>query len=392
MALRNKLACCITLAIAGMQTAFADDASSNVFSVSGYGTFGLTHSSEDKGDFIPLIGPTRGVGHTHDTAAYTDSRAALQVNAKFNDKLSAVAQFVSENDENNSYEPRLVAANLKYQATPGLSVAVGRFVAPFYMLTDFQRTGYALPWVRAPAEVYNIIFSADGAIGTYKFNAGNVAFTTQLFYSHASNNTFAADALSGITAQADIGSSTFRIARIHSSLTLKSSGLDAALGYYRPALSGLADEWAVKGHSTSFTGIGYAYDPGNWFFRTEATRLTGDRDLLAKSTRIYASGGVRVGAFTPYATVAKVSIDSPLTIGAADPIGVINGVLAANNSAARSFTLGNRWDFRSNFDFKVEFTHTKNGAGSSGGLQNLQPGFEPGKSYDLFSAAVDFVF
>lgn len=392
MALRNKLAYCVAFALAGTQTVFADEASGPVVSVSGFGTFGLVHSTEDKADFIPLIGPTRGVGYTNNTAAYTDSRAALQVNAKFNDRFSAVAQFVSENGEDNSYEPRLVTANVKYQATPGLDITVGRFVAPFYMLTDFQRTGYAFPWVRAPADVYSIIFSADGAMGTYKFNIGSAAVTTQLFYTHASTNLFEANGQLGITAQVDVGSSTFRVARIHTSLTLKSAGLDAALSYYRPAFSGLADQWAVNGDSVTFTGIGYAYDPGNWFLRTEATRLSGDRDLLAKSTRAYISAGARIGAFTPYATVARVSNDGPLSIGAGDPIGIINGALAANNIATKSFTVGNRWDFRPNFDFKVEFTHAKNGSGSNGGLQNLQPAFETGKSYDLVSAAVDFVF
>ncbi|HEX6831945.1 MAG TPA: hypothetical protein VF132_00315 [Rudaea sp.] len=392
MAFRNKLACCIAIAIAGTQTASADDATSNMFSVSGYGTLGLVHSSEDKADFIPLVGPTVGVGHSDSTSARTDTRAAVQIDAKFNDRFSAVAQFVSELDENNTYDPRLAVANLKYQATPGLTFTLGRFIAPFYMLTDFQRTGYAFPWVRPPAEVYNLAFSTDGIMGTYKFNAGSAAVTTQLFYAHGSTNTFDVDGMAGVTAQADIGASTFRVAYMHSSLTIKSAGLDGALAYYRPMFDKLADQWAVRGDSTSFTGVGYAYDPGQWFFRAEATRTTGERDFLAKTTRMYASGGVRLGAFTPYVTLAKVKNDGPLSIGSEDPIGVINAVLSGNDGSHHSFTVGNRWDFHSNLDFKVEFSHVKNGSGSAGELSNVQPGFVPGKAYNLVSATVDFVF
>ncbi len=207
MTQRRTLVRCVALAIAlaGTQHAFADDGGSSIFSVSGYGTLGVAHSSEDKADFIPLAGPTEGVGYSHSTTLETDTRAGLQINAKFNDKFSAVTQFVSELDENNSYEPRLVIANAKYQFTPAFNVAVGRFVAPFYMLTDFQRIGYAYPWVRPPADVYDLAFSADGAIGTYKFNAGSVAFTTQLFYSQASNKTFTVDGMLGLTAQAEVG-------------------------------------------------------------------------------------------------------------------------------------------------------------------------------------------
>jgi hypothetical protein len=392
MTSRNKLACCIALAIAGgTQVAFAEDAN-QIFSVSGYGTLGLVHSTEDKADFIPLVGPPKGVGHSDSTTPETDSRVGLQVNAKFNEKFSAVAQFVSELDENNSYDPQLVAANVKYKITPNLDIAVGRFMAPLYVLTDFERIGYAFPWVRPPVEVYNVSFSADGAIGTYRFTSGSAAFTTQLFYSHSSNKTFTTDGMLGLSVQADIGAHSFRVARVHSSLTINSAALNSALDYYRPALPALANQWAVNGDSTSFTGLGYTYDPGKWFLRGEATRITGERDLMPKATRMYASAGMRLKAFTPYATVAKVNNDGPTSIGAADPIGVINGALAANNAASHSVTLGTRWDFHTNLDFKFEVTHAKNASGSAGQLTNLQPGFEPGKGYNLVSAVVDFVF
>ena len=392
MKMRNTLAYCVALALAGTQYAVADEGNSNIFSVSGYGTLGIVHSSENKAEFIPQTGPTKGVGYSDSTSATPDSRIGLQVNAKFTDKISGVVQLVSESDEDNNYDPRLVIANVKYQFTPSFNVTLGRFVGPLYMLTDYQRIGYAFPWVRPPAEVYNLAFSTDGVIGAYKFNTGDVAFTTQLFYSHSSTKTFEVSGLLGFTAQADYGSSTFRFARASSSLTIKNAALDAAFGYYPPILSPLANQWAVRGDSTTFTGIGYAYDPGKWFVRAEATRLTGEHNILAKSTQMYASAGARFGSLTPYVTLAKVSNDGPLTIGASDPVGVINGVLAGNDASRKSYTLGNRWDFRSNLDFKVEFTHTKNGNGSAGGLTNPQPGFEPGKGYNLASAAIDFVF
>ena len=57
-----------------------------------------------------------------------------------------------------------------------------------------------------------------------------------------------------------------------------------------------------------------------------------------------------------------------------------------------TFTVGARWDFVRNAALKVQFEHTRIGAGSTGGLGNLQPGFRPGGSLNVISATIDFVF
>jgi hypothetical protein len=45
-----------------------------------------------------------------------------------------------------------------------------------------------------------------------------------------------------------------------------------------------------------------------------------------------------------------------------------------------------------NAALKLQFDHTDIGSGSSGVLGNLQPGFQSGRKFDLFSATIDFVF
>ena len=53
---------------------------------------------------------------------------------------------------------------------------------------------------------------------------------------------------------------------------------------------------------------------------------------------------------------------------------------------------GVRWDFIKNVDLKLQYDHTRLGEGSPGLLINLQPGFRPGGTVDLFSAAIDFIW
>jgi hypothetical protein len=55
-------------------------------------------------------------------------------------------------------------------------------------------------------------------------------------------------------------------------------------------------------------------------------------------------------------------------------------------------SLGARWDFAKNVDLKVQFDHIRIGADSDGPLINIQPGFRPGGTVNLFNATVDFVF
>jgi len=107
---------------------------------------------------------------------------------------------------------------------------------------------------------------------------------------------------------------------------------------------------------------------------------------------MYVSGGVRTGAFTPYMTLAQVHLDSDTSIGARDPIGVINAGLSGTNANQKSVTLGTRWDFHENLALKAEYAHVDVPTGSTGGLVNRQPGFVTGRDYDLLSISLDFVF
>jgi hypothetical protein len=387
----NKLAALIATALAASCVTARSDAS-DMFSVSGYGTLGVVHSSEADADFAPVLGTPSGAGRTDRTSASPDTRVGLQVDARFSDKFSGTAQFVSELDEHNSYEPELVAANVKYQFTPAFSVTAGRFVAPFYMLSDFQRVGYAYTWVRPPAEVYNTAFNLDGASATYRFTVGSVALSAQAFYGHTETAGVIVDGMGGVTVQADFGASTIRAAHIRGSATVANEQLSQALALYRPAFGDLADQYEIRGDDVRFTALGYSYDPGSWFLKSEVTRVTGEPNLLGKTTRLFVGAGARFDKFTPYATFAKVKMDSALTLGAGDPIGIINGALAGTNVGRKSYTLGARWDFRTNMDLKLEFTHSKNDSGSNGDLRNTGPGFVPGRAYNLVSVSYDFVF
>jgi hypothetical protein len=145
------------------------------------------------------------------------------------------------------------------------------------------------------------------------------------------------------------------------------------------------------------------YDPGKWFVMGEWA-TTDLRSVLGKSTGWYVTAGYRLAKFTPYLTYAAVKADNDTSdpgldlsmlppFLAAPAAGLNAGLNTALRSTAvqRTISLGTRWDFMKNVDLKLQFDHTRLGAGSAGLLTNLQPEFVRGGTVNLFTATIDFV-
>ena len=120
----------IVAALALSITGLAQANTSDRFSISGFGTLGIAHSTEDQADVSPDIQTMSGVGASHSTTARLDSRFALQLDARLSDDLSAVVQAVSEYAVTESYSPEISLAHLKYQVNPKLALRLGRITAP----------------------------------------------------------------------------------------------------------------------------------------------------------------------------------------------------------------------------------------------------------------------
>jgi hypothetical protein len=127
--------------------------------------------------------------------------------------------------------------------------------------------------------------------------------------------------------------------------------------------------------------------------------------VFGKRSAWYASGGYRLGKFTPYVTYARTKSESNtsdpgLTLAGLPPFlaGPATGLNAGLNAVLgsvpvqKTVSVGARWDFAKSAALKLQFDHTRLGAGSPGTLINLQPGFQPGGKFNVFSATIDFVF
>ncbi len=387
----HLVALAVSLAIAPAAQA-ADD----MFTFSGFGTVGLAHSTERNADVPTDFQSDKGVGASDGTSGRLDSRLAVQVNANFSDDFSGVFQAVSEYAVTTSYRPEVSLAHVRYRFSPAFTARLGRISAPLYMLSEFQRVGYAHNWARPPAEVYDYLVAMDGVEGLYTVNAGDTVIGLQAFYGEIDSERALVEDLHGLAVHLDRGASSFRISQIRGRVGYSSAQIDALFDAYRqmpvPGLGEAVARLSPRDVDGRFSSVGYSYDPGHWFMRAEAIRADYAPSILGKTTAGYLSAGLRRGAWTPSFTFAHLdsaSIDAP---GALDPVGLLNGAVAQNRSSRHSYTASLRWDVRDSVAVKLQGSHVRNHADSFGGLGNFQPGFQPGRSYNLVSATVDFVF
>jgi hypothetical protein len=395
----------------------AQDAGSSMFKVSGFGTLAATHSSDKTSDFITNYAEPSGPGLTRSVDFGVDSRVGLQLDVKFSDRFSAVVQGVSEHRYDNTYTPYLNMAHLKFQALPGLSFRAGRLPYSAYLISDYQKVGYAQPWVRPPVEVYqfNPITYIDGGDLNWQANAGDAAFSGQVVAGTTSVKVpqfgtvakFKANNVAGGSLALSYGHATFRGFYVQMKATLDNDILDGPTGpfailrapylptpggpvanpYYSPIL---ADEFQIKDDKISYLSFGFNYDPGNWFLMCEWTRKRGDEDILLHFTAGYLTAGIRLGNWTPYIAGAWKSTDSQTT----NPNPIINALVSTSDHAQTSATVGLRWDFFANLALKAQVDHVKNATDSYGALVNNPLPFPNGTggTYNLATLALDFVF
>ena len=350
--------------------AHADDAAntnpdwSKIFTFSGFGTAGVTHSSLGAADYTDNLFQPKGAGASSRYSFTNTTKMGAQVNAQFTNQLSAVVQLITQEDYNNSYAPTVEWANIKYAFTPDLSIRAGRIALPSFLSADYRNVGYANPWVNAPAEVYNLlpITNSDGVDASYKVHFSNFYNTVQALY--GSNNTHVPGPIK--VAVKDL----FGVFD-----TVEKGALTARVGYEQ----GNVTLGPFPTQSLRFYNIGAGYDPGDWFVQSEWARATVGHVIPGYSSW-YLMGGYRIQKFTPYVMVSNEKSLHDTTF------------YPSARQGQKDHSVGVRWDFYKNADLKVQYDHVTLPGNAAGYFINPQKNFSLGSSANVISAVLDFVF
>jgi hypothetical protein len=402
----------------------------DIFQLHAYGTLGVVHSSQDQADFVSSNSQQpQGAGFSHSWAYDVDSKAAVQLDAKITDRLSAVVQLISENDANSSwtgkmnprYRPSLEWANFKFAITDEWTVRAGRMVLPINMVSEYRNVGYSLPFVRPPVEIYGPVpfTNVDGGELSYAKRIGDLTNTVVVGVgdttSRVVNGAFQTN-LFFITDTVEVGALTVKASFLHNPArsvtgfgTFYTAFADMAAA--TPGGEKAASTALYLDHRYNFSNwyniehydLGASYDPGNWFVMTELHRYSSN-GIVGSANAGFVNAGFRTHGFTPYVTYSQIktshSVSPSIPLNGLDPgvaaygdmINSIDLSFSQGSEAQRTLSAGLRWDFMKNLDLKVQYDNVHLGAGSTGLFTNEQAGFRLGSSANVFSATIDFVF
>lgn len=382
------------------------------WSLRGFGSAGAVYSDQADADYTSSILKGSGAGASGRWSPSVDSRLGAQLNLKAGPQWSAVLQVVSEQRRDHSYRPMVEWANIQYQATPDLALRVGRIALPVFLAADYRKVGYAYPWVRTPVEVYGAIpfGNSDGVDATYRWNRGPLKDVTQVFFGSTSRDlpgagSMATRKLAGFSNTLEYGAASVRMSIFSTELSIDVlRGFFDGLRQFGPQGAVLAEHYAVDHKRATAYSTGASYDPGNWFVMGEMGRMK-SRSFLGDTTGVYASGGYRIGDFTPYLSYARVRSNSAATepglmLGGLPPPAAAAGAalnaylswLLTTIPVQRTISIGTRWDCAADIALKLQFDRVTPLGGSRGTFINVQPGFRSGRSVNVASAVLDFVF
>lgn len=346
-----------------------------IFKFGGFGTLGISHSNMGLGDYVLDSTLPKGPGISNRWSANNDSRIGVQATASFTPKVSAVLQLISEYQFDGNYHPIVEWANVKYAFTPDAYLRIGRIALPTFMNSDSRKVGYSYPWIHPPVELYRAlsITNSDGMDASYRFQIGEAGNSVKIIYGKHRDERPASTSLSrniwGIFDTLEYGPATLR------------AGYQERESSSHNRLTGVTGAWIRNSDLT----LGASYDPGAWFVMSEWIQRKSNTKLDA----MYVSAGSRIDKLTPYMAYSQNS-----------PASFLSGLPAPTAASIRSsrrsqdtISLGVRWDFMKNTDFKLQFDRVKLSNDSNGYLVNVPAGVNLyGSKFHVISTVVDFVF
>lgn len=391
--------------------------------ISGFGTLGLTNTDAPDGwGFRRHIEQPANEGSLR---ADIDSRIGVQLNYSITPQFELVSQLVAK--RRSSYAPSsdiIEWAFAAYRPVPDLTIRVGRLNIDSFLLADYRNVGFAYRYARPPVEFYGSLpTTLDGVDINKDLQFDDSRWRIKVFAGRSYAGDLAFDSrivvspVYGLTTTRESGGLTLRAG-------LSWVGLSENPNVLKPLIAALEGIQAIpvpsvvaQAHELQdlmdgeddhslYMAIGVNYEIQDWVMNMEVTNVTGHPSGNLRAG--YAGIGRRIGPYTIFAGISHITTpDIPIeTPDWATPLTPILGsagafqaqILAASAAIARnnygakqtSYSLGTRWDFRSDMALKVQWEHFKIEANGARLWANST--LEPGGRADVTSLLLDFVF
>jgi hypothetical protein len=370
----NTIATRVTLATSLMMVAWAasaDGVDGITTSFSGYGTVGGTFTSDGKYAYVHNSTEFTGASNSFDVGL--DSRIGVQAVVNFDPQWSITAQEEAKLRGSSEFDPGTEWLYAQYQPEPALKLRLGRVVLPTFLASDTINVGYAVPWFRAPNEVYasEPFDYLDGAQVIWQHAVGPFQLNLEISYGDTQAN-FSAESLS-LSARSK---STFNgaVSLSWRDLLLRYSETDLRTVFSVP----FNPVTLTYNLHDQFHCLGLQYDNGKalltseWVKRDE-NNLPGFDKPFAREIAWYTAAGWRLGKFTPLVMYSVLDLDASV-------------ISPAVNYATWAASL--RYDVVRNVDLKLQVSRAQ----ANNGIEFVNAIPTVNQRVNVYSFGADFVF
>ncbi|MBA55838.1 MAG: hypothetical protein CMK89_15385 [Pseudomonadales bacterium] len=390
------------------------------FHVSGFATLGAVKGGDEDLGFIQGL-YQEGV-FDGDWSFKSNSNLGLQLDAAYNDRLSATLQLVARDRVENNLENSVDWAFLRYRATQSITFRAGRLGPNNYMLSDYRNIGFAYLWVRPPTEFYNILSfdHLDGLDIAYSTSAGTGTFRGSLQVGKTSSTFQRADTLYDVKIKPilsgtlvwenDEWQAQFSAATIEfdgdkylPGTELLAEALEAASLLW-PEAEAYRRGLESEGKRSKYYSLGLAYTPINWQIQSEISYINTGVDHYGTYRNGYLSIGRHIGPSTLYVMWAQAERGEDRTLVPPPPtVGLPWQPLLDSLQAGTQYlydalqvdqhtsTLGIRWNIFYNLAAKAQWDYTRVDA-YSGGFWDQRVIPTDDKSISTFTINLNYVF
>lgn len=357
--------------------------SGDALQFSGFASFGAGKSSRDDMPFLD---------HTEDWSFRTDTIVGGQAQYQFTDRWSSTIQVVARGftfDENDKFDPVLEWLFTSYQWSAETRFRVGRMRTPLYLFSDSLEIGYAYPWVRPPVEIYSYLLAPlanfDGMDFSTNVDLGEADLDVQLFAGVGGGTYIDFDIelspILGVNFVSRWDGLTLRYGLTLGYTDAASEALTAFAANYDsfifldPIIKEIRDSHETEDELFQYHGIGLQWDYESWTVISEAYATVGPgKDFSNDAKGWYVSFSKQIQDFAPYIVFGyyknEFSDDIASLIEESKVIYPVGGnpllagldvvreidlqTVDSFNEKGRSYTVGVRYDFHQNADFKIE--------------------------------------
>jgi hypothetical protein len=342
-------------------------------SFSGFGTVGGTFTSDGK--YAYYHSPTEFTGASNSLDVGLESRIGVQAVISLDPQWSITAQEVAKLRGNTNFDPGTEWLFAQYQPVPDLKLRLGRVVLPVFLASDVINVGYAVPWFRAPNNVYYTEPFAylDGGQVLWGHSLGALQLNLEATYG-STENTFS---VPGVGLASAKSKSTFNAAVSLSWRDLLVRFSETRLNEVTSLRPSPTQTLNLDLHD-HFHCLGLQYDNGKALLMSEWTKrdepnLPGANKPLAQDTSWYVAAGWRFGKFTPLAIYSVLNVGDSLLTSA---------------GTTHTWDASLRYDVMRNLDLKLQISRALVANGTYFVVSNPASN----QSVNIYSFGADFVF